>query len=416
MLEDTVEEMNSTFANFTDNLLQSQHVQTQPHLVASVGDTIKQLLTLTERAMRDPADDFEGERLEDLTEALTPVKTADSSSFPRHPQYLDSTRVDNVDTEVDPMQRYVDGEFAAGQHVSSSTALMTQSQSAPMPQNAFFTKEFWSGDYTNYTSALPGEYTPIHFPFWERLLRTTVAIGYHCLNGDRGYSHERAKRQYRYTLSHESPSFILAVTRAVMGRFQAYGEAYHPSYIDAQGEHRGVPTVGRPRATSYFAFDQTRMMGLATQQAMINDGFPIDHLIDAESVEEYLRSKGLVQVDGNVMQAEMTVTEPRDSKGQANATSGPTISLSPPSGRNLLADSDAQVAPSSTNSLRQEKTASRKTRSVQKRRTERRLVTVSISSLIEKFADLSICTGSGVGFPACLLNTAIVASVIKIGD
>ena len=53
--------------------------------------------------------------------------------------------------------------------------------------------------------------------------------------------------------------------------------------------------------------------------------------------------------------------------------------------------------------------------SLQSRR-QMKTVTVSIDSLIAELMEHSVCTGNGICYPKALVNSAIVASVVRIDD
>jgi hypothetical protein len=52
LLEDTVEEMSTTFIGLSDSVLESEHIQSHPQLITSIGESVKRALTLAENATR----------------------------------------------------------------------------------------------------------------------------------------------------------------------------------------------------------------------------------------------------------------------------------------------------------------------------------------------------------------------------
>jgi hypothetical protein len=59
MLEDTVEEMSTTFVGLSDSVLGSEHIRSHPQLITSIGESVKRALTLAENATRDPDEETE---------------------------------------------------------------------------------------------------------------------------------------------------------------------------------------------------------------------------------------------------------------------------------------------------------------------------------------------------------------------
>jgi hypothetical protein len=149
----------------------------------------------------------------------------------------------------------------------------------------------------------------------------------------------------------------------------------------------------------YFDSDDLRAFGAATMHAMVLAGFPVQSLVNAEEVETYLKDKGMVEVSENEMQMELTIP----------ATSSQAIEVN---------DSlHARMTGGAPRERKSPPTASRYRKPLsQQNRPRKRVVTVSVDSLIEKFIDMSICTGNGIGYPKPGMNAAIVASVVRIGD
>lgn len=52
MLEDTVEEMSTTFVDLSDSILTSEYIHLHPQLITSIGASVKRVLALAENATR----------------------------------------------------------------------------------------------------------------------------------------------------------------------------------------------------------------------------------------------------------------------------------------------------------------------------------------------------------------------------
>ena len=161
--------------------------------------------------------------------------------------------------------------------------------------SSFFSKEFWTGDYVNYASILPGEIIPPSLGFSNRLARHGLATGYHNLRGDIGYSAEVARLQYRYGLSVRSIGFILANTREVLVRL-----------VNAEMQ-TAAPLPPPPMAEHFMHQDAQWGYEISSLMSVLGDS--TKNYFDCEQVEDYLYQKGLYHDDGKVLRMALDVPQ-----------------------------------------------------------------------------------------------------------
>ena len=150
MLEDTVEEMSTTFVGLSDSVLESEHIQSHPQLITSIGESVKRALTLAENATRSTDEgvavsDGDPESPQDQSHAL--VQSEGTSTVPiASTQGKPSTAARFLTmNEMGVQDFYMDPPFEA---VPSTEAVARPGNPVPqnirgMPtQNNFFTKEF----------------------------------------------------------------------------------------------------------------------------------------------------------------------------------------------------------------------------------------------------------------------------------
>ena len=150
MLEDTVEELSTTFVSLSDSVLESEHIRSHPQLITSIGESVKRALTLAENATRSKDegaaatdDDSEGPQDQSHTlvqsEGASTVPIASTQGEPlTAARFLTMNEVGMQDFGMDP-------PFEA---VPSTQSVARPGNPVPphirgMPtQNTFFTKEF----------------------------------------------------------------------------------------------------------------------------------------------------------------------------------------------------------------------------------------------------------------------------------
>ena len=416
MLEDTVEEMSTTVVGLSDSVLESEHIRSHPQLITSVGDSVKRALALAENATRGP--DEETEAVDDdqassqnASRALVHSKgtiTAPITSSEGGPRTADRFLTMN---EMGLQDYYMDPPFEA---VASTEAVIRRRNPVPqnvrgmLTQNTFFTKEFWGGDYTTFVDMPPVEKPSRPLPFWERLLRTNLTYVIHRLTKDglRGDADVCAKweaRVFKYSLRHKSRANIVARTRWVVDFIVANDGRIDAATKNMIGPARVQQDIW-PHVEAYFDNDDLRAFGAATMHAMVLVGYPVEHLVNAEDVECYLKEKGMVEVGEDEMQMELTIPPPSPQAVAVIAKHAVNEELQTPTTSRVARCRRSRPTSRSKSSLSRQS------------RPQKRMVTVSVESLIEKFVELSICTGNGIGYPKPSMNAAIAASVIRIAD
>ena len=201
---------------------------------------------------------------------------------------------------------------------------------------------------------------------------------------------------FKYSLRHKSKADLLARTRWVIDSI---------AESDARADMMKMNLVGptpmhadwRPHIETYFDNDDLRAFGAATMHSMVLASFPVQSLANAE-VETYLKDKGMVEVGENEMQMELTIP----------AISSQAIEVNDSLRARMTGVSPRERKSPPTTSIYR-KPLSRQNRP------RKRLVTASVDNLIEKFIDMSICTGNGIGYAKLGMNAPIVASV-RIGE
>jgi len=142
--------MSTTFVGLSDSVLESEHIQSHPQLITSIGESVKRALTLAENATRNTdeevaASDGDPESPQDQSHAL--VQSEGASTVPIasiRGEPSTETRVLAMN-EIGVQDFYMDSLFEA---VASSEAVARPGNPVPqnirgMPtQNTFFTKEF----------------------------------------------------------------------------------------------------------------------------------------------------------------------------------------------------------------------------------------------------------------------------------
>jgi hypothetical protein len=407
MLEDTIEEMSTTFVGLSDSVLDSEHIRSHPQLITSVGDSVKRALTLAENATRGSDEETEDvdddqESPQDQYRALAQSERASSvpvASSQGQPAIGSRFLTMN---EMGMQDFYTDPPFKA---VSSTEAAVPQRNPVPqnisrmVTQNAFFTNEFWGGDYTTTAEMHFVESPARQLPFWERLLRPSSTSVIHQLtnNGMRGdtkFCTRWEARGFKCSLRHKSKANLLARTRWILATIAASDARADVVERDMAGPNR-TQTDWRPHIEAYFDNDDLRAFGAATMHSMILAGFPVESFVNAEEVENYLKEKGMVEVGNDSMQMKLTIpTAEHDVYDKLQA----------PQTRTAIRSRNSQPSSRSRSNLSRQC------------RPQKRMVTISMNSLLERPTKVSICTGNGIGYPkGSSLNAAIVASVIRIG-
>ena len=416
MLENTVEEMSTTFVGLSDSVLGSEHIRSHPLLITSVAESVKRALTLAENATRSP--DAETEAVDDDREgsqgqSRALVQSRGASAVPdlwRQGDLSTAARFLTMN-EMGLQDFYKDPPFDA---VASADRVVQRRQPVPknirrmFTQNTFFTKEFWGGDYTTPADLHLVERPNRPLPFWERLLRLNLTSVIHRLTddgtrGDTNFCTRWEARGFKYSLRHKSKANLLARTRWVIDTIAAMDTRVDSMETGMIGPIRAQEDW-RPRIEAYFDNDDLRAFGAATIHSMVLAGFPVENLVNAEEVESYLKEKGMVEVSDSEMQMELTF--PIQSTWAAQLDAEPSV--------------DGDIAKTTANTGTQPRRSRRsprsKTLSSRQSRPQKRMVTISSPTLVEKFIDLSICTGNGIGYPKPSMNAAIVAAVVRIGD
>lgn len=414
MLEDAVEEMSTTFIGLSDTVLQSKRINAEPELMLAIGDYVRHFLTVAKSADQG-ADENPEVHLDDH------IGTVDSSSSVG----LSEQVISHDEMSIEVMRPTPDvSQFGAGttgsldfpmsgMHYNPdprafSNTPTPSSVQRMLTQNFFFSKEFWSGDYINHHGLLPTEQTRPRPIFWQRLLRTSLITGCRALctdslSADGAFVQRWAERQYRYSLSHRSKAFILAMSRnalAAMAKSDELENQGQPYTIGQTLYQQKIDTCVK----AIFDNDDFRAFGATTVQAMLTDGYPVDDLLDAEEVEGYLKEKGLVSSGESEMQMELAM--PRSSHEEIRTAT-----------RDAADDTYGRDEHFSS-TLAQAKGRSHRGSSPPRRQSRwgTRLVTINIQSLADSVTQLAVCMGGGIGYPRQLLNSAIVASVVRIGD
>ena len=142
--------MSTTFVGLSDSVLESEHIQSHPQLITSIGESVKRALTLAENATRSmdggfAASDSDPESPQDQSHAL--VQPEGASTVPiASTQGEPSTAARFLTMNEMVMQDfYMDPPFEA---VPSTETMARPSNPVPenirgMPtQNTFFMKEF----------------------------------------------------------------------------------------------------------------------------------------------------------------------------------------------------------------------------------------------------------------------------------
>lgn len=249
---------------------------------------------------------------------------------------------------------------------SDSTLVPSSDKSTRLPfgwmatSSAFFSREFWTGDYVNYPSDLTWPAMAAgELSFSHRLARSTLVTGYHNLRGDVGYSPTTARRQYRYALGVRSIGFILADTRQILVRLASSSSSSSASYA-GQSQPLSIYFNNHP-TTVQFARDLHAHMSHAASDSDAN-------YLDADQVHRYLRDNGLC--------------------------------LSPSSSDDGAVRMFLPI-PSRHNNHQPPTTLTRH-------------VELDPQTLIRRLGDVAVCLGSGVGYPKARLNHVIAAAVVRV--
>ena len=158
--------------------------------------------------------------------------------------------------------------------------------------------------------------------------------------------------QFRYTLKVRSAGFILANTRRVLNHFDWYDRE-----------------VTQEEPIEHFFEDEiTQTMGRDARAEMIRTGQNPEDYINASEVADYLADKGQFYYDGQTIEMALTVPGSRQTK----PTKRPVASRS--------------------------------------------VVKINVQTLIERLSAVAICMGDIVGYPKAMLNSAIVASAVRMVD
>jgi hypothetical protein len=168
-----------------------------------------------------------------------------------------------------------------------------------------------------------------------------------------------------------------------------------------------MQTDWRPCIEAYFDNEDLRVFGAATRHSMVVAGYPLQNLVNAEEVESYLREKGMVELSEHEMQLELTIPNPSPEVAKSGGKQDVDIGVQRPTTTTTKTTSQPQRPQPSSRSI---SSWSRQ------RRPQKRMVIVSLYQLIGQFTNLSICIGNGIEYLRQDLNSAIVASVIKIRD
>lgn len=360
MLEKALESMGNTFLELSDEMLRSEQVQKSHQLVYSIQNATQRVLETAKEAVHSDeeegvdSDSFKKEgEAEDSEPSAEELITSESSHYRMdlpirspssmglqhnrlsdYPQPISYEYINN-NTSISPDQTQI------------STA---QPLTGPILSSTFLSREFWTADYSNYTSVLPGDNLPAHLTFWQRLLRISVKTSYHALRGDPGYPTQRVKAQFRFSVNVRPVGFILASARRVLRQADSYDRSVAPD----------VPIE------RFFDDEPARAFGRDSKAEMIRLGERPDDYIDASEVADYLDKKGKFYYDGEVMK--MALTVPALSREEA-ATGKPIKKI---------------------------------------------VVKIDVRGLIERLTWAAICMGDMVGYPKAKLNAAIVASVVTM--
>ena len=315
MLEDTVEEMSTTFVGLSDSVLQSHHIRSQPRLITSIGHSVKRALELAVNATREPDEEPEAvyddqESSQGEPDALLQPGEASAVSAASS-QGETSTTVRFVTTNEMSMPNFYTLVGPQLKALPSIEAAVQERQSVPqnvrrmLTQNTFFTKEFWGGDYTTMADMHMVERPNRPLPFWERLLRVNLTTVIHRLTndgmrGDTNFCVRWGARSFRYSLQHKSKADLLAGTRWVIDTIVAM-DARVDSMDRGVFGPKQIQQDWRPHIETYFDNHDLRISGAATMHSMVLAGVPVENLINAHEVERYLKEKGMVEVNENEM-------------------------------------------------------------------------------------------------------------------
>jgi hypothetical protein len=150
LLEDTIEEMSTTFVGLSDSVLESEHIRSHPQLITSIGESVKRALTLAENATRSTeewvaASDSDPESPQDQSHDL--VQSEGASTVPIASTQGEPSTAARFLTmnEMGVQDFYMDPPFGT---VPSAEVVARPGDPVPqnireMPtQNTFFMKEF----------------------------------------------------------------------------------------------------------------------------------------------------------------------------------------------------------------------------------------------------------------------------------
>jgi hypothetical protein len=394
MLEDTVEQMSTTLVGLSDSILASEYIRSHPQLITSVRASVQRALTLAENATREAdeeneSDDDDQESRQD--QAGAPAQAEQGSGIPSASGHGEGATAARFPTRKDSGLAF---EAAPSNQVGTGQRNPVPDNVRGMPtQNAFFTREFWGGDYSATTRMHMVERPNQPLPFWDRLLRLNPTSVIHRLTrdgmrGDEDVCTRWEARGFRCSLRHKSKANVLARTRWVIDGIAAQDarvEAMQKSLVG----RKPMQASWRPCVEAYFDNEDLRAFGAATMYSMVLAGYPVQNLINTEEVESYLKERGTVQGSKHEMQLELKIPVASHPAVIMEGEEHFTVKVQRPTAMPTARPRRSRPSSGSMRSLSQQ------------RRPRKRMVTVNLHQLIEQFINLSICTGSGI---ACILG------------
>lgn len=313
MLEDTIEEMSTTFLSLSDSILESEYVRSQPQLISSIGDAVKRALKLAENATRDRDEEMETSGNLDENAPEQSRAQVEPGLAGGVPVGLGQGEPASAATYLSPNEMGMQDSYTdSGLETGPNPAAIPRERS-PVPdnirgmvtQNAFFTDEFWEGDYTGTADMHVVEMPDRPPPFSEHLLRLNLTTVIHRLTRDSmqceiGFCIQWKARGFQHSLKHKCKAKTLGTTRRVIDNVMAQDASLHAMQRDVTGPIRKQADL-RHCFAAYFDNEDLRDFGVATRHSMVLASYLGETLANAEEVKSYLKEKGIAQVKDREM-------------------------------------------------------------------------------------------------------------------
>lgn len=357
MLENTIEELGKSFDTFSGKLLASNILMEHQEIANSFRQTLETFASLSKKVHLDESNN-DSPVLVGTLPIEQPVGGSYAQSFVSNQQTL-LEAAPSLDTTAVIMTQRADMLPNLGNWTSSAaqkTAPPAPSISLMLIRSPVLADDYWGGELLSD----PG------LSFSHRLHRSTMLASNQFLrqadmNGPKSSSMARA---HTYSLRRHNPAALLKIS-SVGIRVAAMEDQYRRYSAPSFGPDPLQSLSGQePETRAYFNLDFAHDLGLQLRADMISDGMDIQDYIDAKAVEDYLGEKGMVRCDPHYIQMRL----------DANSTatrSRPSIS-------------------------------------------EPMLLSISTPSLLRRLMQVSLCLGDSIGFSKSSINSALVASVVKM--